>query len=166
MLEYATDLESLTRVRVPQDLPADFSFEHVLSGQLGQNVDLSRPVTPFPDEWAVVARIDDEPVGRALVSAGQHPYVEPLGKRYQFDGAYIRRVYVDRAWRNCGIATHLVGECLVVAKTELETRRAVALIAPDNTPSRRSFERNGFEPVCRHDYMSVFGREWRRTSSL
>jgi GNAT superfamily N-acetyltransferase len=166
MLEYATELKSPTPAGVPQDVPADRSFEHVPSGQLGRNIDCSRPVTVFQDEWAVVAKIDDEVVGRALVSAGQQPYVESLGGQYQFDGAYVRRVYVDREWRNCGIATHLIGECLVVAKTELETRRALALIAPDNTPSRRAFERNGFEPVCRHDYVSLFGREWRRATSL
>lgn len=171
LIEYATDLDEVapTYEAVSRDVPTDFSFETVhTSDQHRRNLDIdfSLPVKLFQDEWAVVARRDDEPVGRALVSAGQQPYVEPLGRGYTFDGAYIRRVYVDPGWRNYGIATHLVAESLAVAKTECNSRRAFAMIAPDNKPSRGAFECNGFEPVRQHDYVSVFGREWRRTSTI
>lgn len=129
-------------------------------------LDFSVPVTFLEDEWVVAATAGGEAVGRALVSAGQRPHVDPLGRRMTFDGAYVRRVYVDPAWRNRGLARRLVAETLPVARRELGADAASALVAPDNRPSRWAFEANGFEPVRHHDYLSVFDREWRRVTEL
>jgi len=123
----------------------------------------SIPVTYLDEEWVVVAVADGGAVGRTLVSAGREPYIAPLQQQMTFDGAYVRRVYVARQWRNSGIAGRLVRKALTVARTELGERRAFALIAPDNVPSRRVFEANGFSRERHHDYLRLFGLEYRRT---
>jgi GNAT superfamily N-acetyltransferase len=127
------------------------------------DLDFAIPVTFLDEEWVVVATARDRAVGRVLVSAGQRPYVEYLDERIAFDGAYVRRVYVTPEWRNCGLATLLIREALGVGRRELGASTAHALIAADNRPSQWAFRANGFGPVRRYDYVSVFGREWRRT---
>jgi GNAT superfamily N-acetyltransferase len=132
----------------------------------GFDLDFSIPVSYLDSEWVVVAASDGRAVGRALVSAGQRPYVEPLGRRVAFDGAYVRRVYVTPDWRNRGLATALVDEALAVGGRELAASTAHALVAADNRPSQWAFRANGFRPVRQYDYVSVFGHEWRRTSPV
>lgn len=125
--------------------------------------DFSVPVAPYDREWVILAVAGDEAVGRALVSAGLEPTVDVLGTSMSFEGAYVRRVFVDRSWRGRGIATALVREAVTVGSREFGATTAYALIAADNKPSRWVFEANGFGPVRRHDYARLFGREWRRT---
>ena len=169
MVEYEVDLhERASRDGTgPLDVPAQTTF-HTVPATADPvrrlDLDFSIPVTFLDDEWVTAATADGEAVGRSLVSAGQHPYVDALGRQMTFDGAYLRRVYVHPEWRNCGIARRLVAEALRVANREFGVDTAAALIAPDNKPSQWAFEANGFEPVRRHDYLSVFGREYRRVT--
>jgi len=169
MIEYEVKLQELsspTGTDLPET-PPEISFQSFpATADPAQRLDLnfSIPVTPLTDEWVIAATARGEAVGRALVSAGQHPPVDALGERMTFDGAYLRRVYVHREWRNRGIARRLVAEALDVANRKLGVDTASALIAPDNKPSRWTFEANDFEPVRRHDYLSVFGHEYRRVT--
>jgi GNAT superfamily N-acetyltransferase len=168
MLEFEADVAAPTPVR-QEAIPEGVSIDAAPTTEdpvRSLDLDFSIPVTYLDDEWIVVARTDDGPVGRALVSRGQRPYVAPLHEAIRFDGAYVRRVYVDRRWRNEGIATRLVGESLAVAGAELGSDTAHALIAADNKPSRWVFEANGFRPVRRHEYARLFGLEHRRTTEL
>jgi GNAT superfamily N-acetyltransferase len=148
------------------DPPGGVAVEAVPAGDAADRYDMEFPIpaSPLDGEWVVVARDGDRAVGRALVSAGREPYVEPLGTSLSFDGAYVRRVYVDRERRNEGIAKRLVGETLAVAREEFGVDTAHALIAADNRPSQWVFEANGFRPVRRHDYLRAFGLERRRTT--
>jgi GNAT superfamily N-acetyltransferase len=130
------------------------------------DLDFSIPVSFLDREWVVVATADGAAVGRALVSVDQQPYVEPLRERMTFDGAYVRKVYVGREWRNRGIAKRLVGRSLTVAREELGADTAHALIAADNKPSQWVFEANGFRPVRRYDYLRLFGLERRGATDL
>jgi GNAT superfamily N-acetyltransferase len=132
----------------------------------GLDLDLSVPVSLLDGEWAVIARTADRVVGRALVSAGRHPYVEPLRTELSFDGAYVRRVFVDRSRRNEGIATRLVAMTRAVAGAAFAAETIHALVAADNIPSRRVFVSNGFRSVRRHDYVRVLDLEKRRVTDL
>ena len=169
MVEYEVDLRERASLdgTGPPDVPAQASF-HTAPARTDPirrlDLDFSIPVTFLDDEWVIAATAGGEAVGRSLVSAGQYPRVDALGGRMTFDGAYIRRVYVHPEWRNRGLARRLVAETLRVANRQFGVDTATALIAPDNKPSRWAFEANGFEPVRRHDYLSVFGREYRRVT--
>jgi len=154
-------------ISVGTDEAADVSVVAVPAGDplVGRlDLDFSIPVSVLDDEWVVVARTGDRAVGRALVSAGQRPYVKPLGRELSFDGAYVRRVFVAPAWRNEGVATRLVRTALAVAGSELGTGTAHALVAADNKPSQWVFEATGFRPVRCHDYVRLAALEYRRTT--
>ncbi len=169
MIEYEVYLDDRHDGETDVAVPAGVSFESApaTAGPVrAMDLDFSIPVTFLDNEWVIAATVGGEAVGRALVSVGQHPHVDPLGERMRFNGAYVRRVYVEPAWRNRGVARRLVAGTLPVARTELGADAASALVAPDNKPSRRVFGANGFEPVRHHDYLSVFDREWRRVTEL
>ena len=168
MVEYVARLEEPSNGNPRADtasLDTDVSFETVpATDELARGLNFSIPVTYLDGEWVIVAVANGEPVGRALVSAGQRPYVEALGKRLDVRGAYVRRVYVRRDWRNRGLAGHLISLSRTVAAERFDTESAHAVIAPDNVPSRAALKANGFEPLRTHDYVSLFGREWRRST--
>lgn len=168
MVEYVADVQdpSAENPRAGAgSVSADVSFKTVpATDGLAGRLDFSIPVTYLDGEWVIVAVANGDPVGRALVSAGHQPYVEALGQRLSVEGAYVRRVYVRRDWRNHGLAGRLVSLSRTVAAEQFDTESAHAVIAPDNVPSRAAFEANGFEPVRTHDYVSLFGREWRRST--
>jgi GNAT superfamily N-acetyltransferase len=165
MVEYETSIAP--GAPEPSDRPDGVSVVRAPSGSgrlSGFDLDFTIPVTCYDGEWVVAATADGDAVGRALVSAGQRPYVEHLDDRIAFDGAYLRRVYVTPTWRNRGIATLLIREALGIARHELDAETAHALIAADNRPSQWAFRANGFRPVRRFDYVAAFGHEWRRTT--
>jgi GNAT superfamily N-acetyltransferase len=118
------------------------------------------------DEHVVAATVDGEPVGYLFVSADATLHVHPLDEDLSFDGAYVRRVFVDPEYRKRGIATALVARALDLARTELDADRATALVAQDNRPSQWVFEANGFRRRRVHSYARVFGWTRRRTTSV
>jgi GNAT superfamily N-acetyltransferase len=99
-------------------------------------------------------------VGYLFVSAGQPVFVHPLETELRFDGAYVRRVFVEPDARQRGIATALVAESRRVARETFDASEAHALIAPDNRPSQWVFEANGFRRVHEYDYARV--GDWTR----
>lgn len=106
------------------------------------------------DEDVLGAFVAGEPVGYLFLSMDATHEIHPLEESIEFDGAYVRRVYVDRSHRNEGVATAL----LTAAKRRAIERgaaRTSALVAVDNRPSRALFEGRGFEPRRRHRYVRV-----------
>lgn len=106
------------------------------------------------DEEVLAAFADDGPAGYLFLSVDVAQEIHPLERTIQFEGAYVRRVYVDRAHRSEGVASAL----LMAAKqraTEREAQQATALVAVDNRPSRRLFEGRGFDARRKRRYVRV-----------
>ncbi|WP_129112762.1 GNAT family N-acetyltransferase [Halegenticoccus tardaugens] len=119
-----------------------------------------------PDELVVVARSGGETAGYLLLSADGSLYVRPLETDLTFDGAYVRRLFVDPVHRNRGIATALVATALATARDEFGAGRATALVAADNRPSQWVFEANGFRRERIHAYYRLFGLARRTTAPV
>lgn len=116
---------------------------------------LGAPVDELgPDERVVAALEDGTPRGYLFLSIDATHEIDPLERALTFDGAYVRRVFVDPAHRNREIATAMVAEACRRAR-DRGVDRATALVAVDNRPSRALFERQGFEPRRRHRYARV-----------
>jgi len=106
------------------------------------------------DETALAAVEDGVPLGYLFCSVDASLEIHPLERRLSFDGAYVRRVYVDPDHRQRGVGTALVaGACRRAADRGAD--RASALVALDNRPSRSLFERLGFEPRRDRRYVRV-----------
>ena len=168
MIEYVADAGDQSRVdESDRSLTVSFVAAPATDDSLARyDLDFTGPISFLNGEWVVVATVADEAVGRVLVSAGGEPYITPLRKRLAFDGAYVRRLYVDRTWRGNGIATRLIQNALRIAEDELNEKVVSALITPHNKPSHWAFETNGFRPVRCHDYARALGIEYRRVTTL
>lgn len=114
-----------------------------------------------PDETVLCALDDGDVVGYLFVSVDAGHRVHPLEETLQFDGGYVRRVFVRPTHRNRGIATALVSWAREWA-SERGASAVHALVAADNRPSQWTFEANGFERRHRHTYYRI-GRFTRRT---
>ncbi|WP_226480498.1 GNAT family N-acetyltransferase [Natrinema amylolyticum] len=127
---------------------------------------LDAPVDELePDERIVAALEDGRARGYLFLSVDTAHEIGPLERTLAFDGAYVRRVFVDPAHRNRGIATAMVAEACRRAR-ERGARRATALVAVDNAPSRALFERHGFEPRRRRRYVRVGPFSHRATRAV
>ena len=116
---------------------------------------LDAPIEELRSDELVVAALEDgRPRGYLFCSIDATHEIHPLERKLRFEGAYIRRVFVDPDHRNRGIATALVGETCRLAR-ERGAERATALVALDNSPSRALFERHGFDPRRRRRYVRV-----------
>jgi GNAT superfamily N-acetyltransferase len=152
MYEYAA---AVSAVPAPEAIDTAVTIETGLVEaflQQGYDLDFSLPVDPYPDEYAAVAVADGQAVGRALVSAGETPYIAPLERPCSFPGGYVRRVFVAPAVRNQGVASALLRAVVATARTALGVDRVRALIAVDNRPSQWLFEGQRFTPVRVHEY--------------
>lgn len=116
---------------------------------------------PEPEDVAVVAEDGDRVVGYLFLTADRPKRVDPLAATFEFDGAYVWRVFVAPDRRGEGLATALVGNALAVARRTWVVETACALVALDNRPSQWVFENNGF--ACREvlSYYRAFGIERR-----
>lgn len=116
---------------------------------------LDAPVDELgPDETVVGAFVDGSPVGYLFLSIDARRHVDPLERTLAFDGAYVRRVFVDPERRGEGVATALVSTACSHAAGE-GADRATALVALDNVPSRSLFEGRGFEATRSRRYARV-----------
>ncbi|GCF13932.1 hypothetical protein Harman_18670 [Haloarcula mannanilytica] len=116
-------------------------------------------------EDVFAAVVDGEPVGYLFCSVGATHHIAPLDRRLSFDGAYIRRVFVDPDCRNRGVATAMVAAaCRHVADDG--AAEATALVALDNRPSRALFERLGFRATRARRYAAVGPLSWRSVRDL
>lgn len=121
------------------------------------------PVAPG-DRVVVVSREGDV-VGCCCLS-DRPVYVPELHRRLTFDGAYLWRLYVEPEHRGRGVGTAIVARAVDASATVLDADRTVALVAPDNVPSRRAFRRLGFRPTERFTSVGVPGHECHRRSAL
>lgn len=116
---------------------------------------LAAPVGELLDDELVVAAFDgDTPVGYLFCSLDATLDVAPLERRLSFEGAYLRRVYVDPDHRERGVASALVTAACRRARQQ-GAERATALVARDNVPSRALFESHGFEVVRDRRYVRL-----------
>lgn len=158
--QYVRDLSTVPESTVPAGVDVDCRR----AGDLDRS-EAEAFVEPAPIDRVITARIDGELVGYVFVSHNRPVYVEALDSERLFDGAYVWRLFVDPDARGRGIATALVGQALREA-AQLGADSADALVAVDNTPSKRVFAANGFEPEKRVSYYDLFGFERRSTKSL
>ena len=118
-----------------------------------------------PDDRIVVARRGGRPVGWCCLS-DRPVYVPELRRRLTFDAAYLWRLYVRPADRGAGIGTALVARAVRAAARDLSSTSIAALVAPDNLPSRKTFDGLGFRPAERFTAAGCFGLEHRRRRPL
>lgn len=116
------------------------------------------------DEEVVVANDATGPVGYLFCSIDATHEIHPLEERMTFEGAYVRRVWVDPEHRNRGIAGALLARACRRA-ADRGASEATALVALDNRPSRALFRGAGFDPVAKHRYVRVGPLSHRSTES-
>lgn len=115
------------------------------------------------DETFLVAHEDGVVRGYLFVAVAPRLEIHPLERRLSFDGAYLRRVFVHPDHRRRGIASALVAGALSRARDDGATT-ATVLVAADNRPSRRLFERHDFRPVRTRTYARVGPFSTRRVT--
>jgi ribosomal protein S18 acetylase RimI-like enzyme len=114
---------------------------------------LDAPVADLQAGEEVIAILEDgTPCGYLFLSVDTTHEIQPLEQQLAFDGAYIRRVYVAPEYRNQGLGSAML-EFALSRSVERGARRATALVALDNTPSRKLFERYGFDVERTHRYV-------------
>jgi GNAT superfamily N-acetyltransferase len=106
------------------------------------------------DEEVLAAFEDGRAVGYLFLSVDATHRIHPLERPLSFEGAYLRRVFVAPDHRERGVASALVAAACERAQ-DRGADRASALVAVDNRPSRRLFERLGFSPRRRRRYARV-----------
>lgn len=112
----------------------------------------------------LVARVDGAYAGHVVVT-DRPVEVEVLETVLDEPGAYVHRLFVAPDHRGEGLATALVAAAVRVAR-EWNRNRSWALIAPDNRPSRWTFEACGFEPEERLDYGRLGALRRRRRTRV
>ncbi|WP_210424887.1 GNAT family N-acetyltransferase [Halorussus halobius] len=117
---------------------------------------------PEPEDLAVVAESDGGVAGYLFLTDARPKRVDPLARTYDFEGAYVWRLFVAPPRRGRGIATALVNRALAVARDERDAESACALVAADNRPSQWVFETNGFERREARSYVRLGPCEFRR----
>lgn len=157
----------------PTDAAADRAADATFSVYQPDDAGLDRFAADYAafeelrdDEHVVGATVDGDPAGYLFVSADVTLHIHPLDEDLSFDGAYVRRVFVDPDYRKRGIATALVARALDHARREFDADRASALVALDNRPSQWVFEANGFRRERVHSYACVFGLTHRQTDPV
>lgn len=115
-------------------------------------------------DLVVGALRDGEIVGAVFVGLDCRTYVEAIRASVAHEGAYVWRLYVAPDHRGRGLASGLLAGALELAR-DRDAPEAVALVALDNRPSRRTFESLGFEAHRVHVYGAAFGRELRRPTA-
>lgn len=160
MYRYRRSCDGSTEVTPPPDVHLS-----VVSGDTDDPVVAEAELATVPADSLLLASVDDVTVGYGVLS-DRPVHVDALGRTVDVQGAYLWRLFVDPAHRSRGIASALVGRGLAEAADWPETPSVSALVAADNVPSRRTFEKLGFSPVERLEYCTAFGREWRRRRSI
>ncbi|MFC6975991.1 GNAT family N-acetyltransferase [Halomicroarcula sp. GCM10025709] len=109
MIEYVAELGDETQI--PDE--GRFTVERTPPERVDP---LDAPTAELLADESVVAAFDGEtPLGYLFCSVDATHEIHPLERRVQFDGAYVRRVYVDPSHRNRGVATRLVADALARA---------------------------------------------------
>lgn len=116
---------------------------------------LDAPTHELADgEEIVAAAVDGEARGYLFCSVDATHEIHPLERELAFDGAYVRRVYVDPTHRGQGLASGMLAVACDWA-AERGATEATALVAIDNRPSRGLFESHGFTAERKRRYARV-----------
>lgn len=108
-----------------------------------------------------IVRADREGTTVGVCCLSDRPvYVPELHRRLIVDGAYLWRLYVMPSERGQEIGTAIIARAVEATETAIGSDRIVALVAPDNLPSRRAFRSLGFHPTER--FTSLGCRGYRR----
>lgn len=152
MSEYARLLRTIDALQDPGN-PSLPDRYHVRSCDPETVRALDAPTADFrPGEEVIAIFEDGTPRGYLFLSVDAAHQIRPLEQQLTFDGAYIRRVYVTPEYRNEGLASAML-EFALSRSVKRGATRATALVALDNTPSRKLFERYGFDVERTHRYV-------------
>ena len=157
MRQYAVDLPNKTATEVGKPIRADSSSHasvHTWTSESNSQFSIvSRPDAPASLDAPLAEKLPAETVltvcengvarGYLFISVNTTVPIDVLECKLSFNGAYIRRVYVDQAHRNRGVATALITAANRYASAR-DATQAVALVAIDNRPSQALFETCGF----------------------
>lgn len=135
---------------------ADYDMRRLHSDRLPE-VWYADPEEIHPGDLVIGAIRDGTVVGSVFVSADRPVEIPELKRRISLSGMYVWRLYVDPDHRGEGIATALVATAIADGREVFGTDLATAFVAPDNVPSRRVFERVGFEPIGTYTAVVLFG---------
>ncbi|MFC7076010.1 GNAT family N-acetyltransferase [Haloarcula halophila] len=150
MIEYVATLEG-----EQDETPRDGNELTVEQVQPDRVASLDAPTTELLGDETVIAALDgNTPVGYLFLSVDTRHNIRPLERTLAFGGGYVRRVFVDPAHRNRGVATAMVETALRRARSA-GVDSVTALVAIDNVPSRSLFERHGFEPTHKRRYVRI-----------
>ena len=137
--------------------------EITLTVRCGTELDRHGMALPVASEDRLVeARADGQAVGSLVLSIDRRVRVDPLDTTLAIAGGYLWALFVEPAYRQRGIASALVAHALQVAAGKTDT--CLALVAPDNRPSQRVFEGQGFTAAGAVTHVSLPGVRW--TSGL
>lgn len=149
--------------RSSETLPGDIRFDvHTVTETIpGPLADA--PLAPT--DRVALAHRDGETVGYCCLS-NRPVYVPELHRRLRISGSYLWRLYVTPGERGCGIGSALIAHAIRHTATELDSTTITALVAPDNLPSRKAFQRMGFTPAERFTSIGCGAATWHRQRLL
>jgi GNAT superfamily N-acetyltransferase len=156
-----------------RELPAGATIEAFAGTSTDLPADLGADAAASPCEAlsglgefdrGLVARVDGAYAGHVVVT-DRPVEVAVLETVLDEPGAYVHRLFVAPDHRGAGLAAALVAAAVRVAR-EWDRGRSWALIAPDNRPSRWTFEACGFDPEERLDYVRLGPLRCRRRTRV
>lgn len=115
-----------------------------------------------PSDTLVRATRRGETVGYCCLS-NRPVYVPELHRRLHFEGRYLWKLYVTASERGQGIGSAIIANA--IEETAIGDR-LIALVAPDNLPSRRAFRSLGFHPTERFTSVGYRSTQYHRREPL
>lgn len=106
-------------------------------------------------DWSMLARLSGRPAGIAWSARGpiEAPELGRVLRMSKYD-VYIHSVFVAPAARGRAVAPAML-EALIAELRNTDAYRSWALIAADNQPSQRAFQKASFTPVCEVVYAKL-----------
>ena len=143
------------------DLPNGVELSTARASELLPERLVGEPIAP--SDTIVWATRNGETVGSCCLS-DRPVYVPELHRRLTFEGAYLWKLHVRRSERGQGIGSAIIAHAIDHSATDAD--RIVALVAPDNLPSRRAFGSLGFQPTERFTSVGCGPVEHHRRQTL
>jgi len=161
---FAAQLDAFERetdTGIAVDPPSDIQLSTARADEGLPDHLMGEPVAP--GDTVVRATRQDETVGCCCLS-DRSVYVPELRQRVSFAGTYLWRLFVSPPERGRGVGGAIIAHA--VAEGATGDDRIVALVAPDNVPSRRAFRSLGFRPAERFTGVGVGRYQYHRRRPL